>query len=62
LKEHDDTHLEANQFRIVTEATAAAGVAATGLASTMVTDIVTRLTRVDMRHDNLRRRLPAPPT
>jgi hypothetical protein len=52
------TRLEVGQGQLITEAKAAAGVAATGLASAVVTDIVTRVTRIEMRQDDHQRRLP----
>jgi hypothetical protein len=39
------THLEAGQEQLITEAKAAASVAATGLASSVISDVVTRVTR-----------------
>jgi len=54
------THLEASQERLITEAKAAAGVAATGLAGSVISDVVTRLTRIEMRQDEIQRRLPPP--
>src|SRR4051794_4882572 len=54
------THLEASQEQLITEAKAAAGVAATGLADSMIYDVVTRLTRIEMRQDEIQRRLPPP--
>jgi hypothetical protein len=56
------THLEAGQGQIITEAKAAAGIAATGLASSVISDVVTRVTRIEMRQDDdMQRRLPPPP-
>ena len=55
------TYLEAGQGRVVTEARAAAGAAATGLAGSVISDIVTRVTRVEMRQEDMRFRL-SPPT
>ncbi len=52
------THLEAGQGQIITEARAAAGAAATGTASLMIADIVTRVTRIEMRQDDTTKRLP----
>jgi chromosome segregation ATPase len=54
------TNLEASQGQLIAEARAAAGAAATGLAASIVADIVTRVTRVEMRQDDLQRRLPPP--
>jgi hypothetical protein len=36
------THLEAGQRQLITEARAAAGMAATGLAGSVISDVVTR--------------------
>jgi hypothetical protein len=55
------THLEASQGQLITEAKAAAGVAATGLASSVISDVVTRLTRIEMQQEAMQRRLPAAP-
>jgi hypothetical protein len=52
------THLEAGQGQLVSEARAAAGIAATGLAGAVISDVVTRVTRLEMRHDDVARRLP----
>lgn len=54
------THLEAGQGQLITEAKAAAGVAATGLAGSVISDVVTRVTRIEMRQDEIQRRLPPP--
>ena len=54
------THLEAGQEQLITEAKAAAGVAATGLASSVISDVITRITRVEMRQDDIQRRLTPP--
>jgi hypothetical protein len=54
------TRLEAGQGPIISEARAAAGVAATGLASAMIADVVTRITRLEMRQDSLNARLQPP--
>jgi len=54
------TRLEAGQGPIIAEARAAAGVAATGLASAMIADVVTRITRLEMRQDSLNSRLQPP--
>jgi hypothetical protein len=54
------THLEAGQAQVITEAKAAAGVAATGLASSVISDVVTRITRIEMRQAELQQRLPPP--
>jgi hypothetical protein len=52
------THLEADQGKLIIEAKAAAGVAATGLAGSVISDVVTRVTRIEMRQEDLHRRLP----
>jgi hypothetical protein len=54
------THLEAGQERLVTEAKAAAGAAASGVATTIISDVVTRVTRIEMRQEEAQRRLPPP--
>jgi hypothetical protein len=54
------THLEAGQEQLITEAKAAAGVAATGLAGSVISEVVTRITRIEMRQDEIQRRLPPP--
>ena len=54
------THLEAGQEQLITEAKAAASVAATGLASSVISDVVTRVTRIEMRQEDIQRRLPPP--
>jgi phage shock protein A len=56
------THLEAGQGQLITEAKAAAGAAATTVAGGVISDAVTRLTRVEMRVDEAERRLLPPPT
>jgi hypothetical protein len=52
------THLEADQGQLVTAAKAAASAAAVGLAGSVISDIVTRVTRVEMRQDDIQRHLP----
>jgi cytidylate kinase len=54
------TRMEARQGELVTEARAAAGIAATGLASSVISDVVTRVTRIEMRQDDWQTRLPPP--
>lgn len=58
------THLEAGQGQLVTEARGAAGAAATMLAGSVISDVVTRVTRIEMRQDDIQRRFlpPASPT
>jgi len=60
LLENRIIHLEADRSQLVTEARAAAGVAGTNMASIIVSDVVTRITRLEMRHDDLQKRLPPP--
>jgi hypothetical protein len=43
------THLEAGQRHLIVEAKAAAGAAATAVAGAVVSDVVTRVTRIEMR-------------
>ena len=52
------TRLEAGQHHVVTEAKAAAGIAATGLAGSVISDVVTRVTRIEMQQADVLRRLP----
>ena len=52
------THLEAGQAQLITEAKAAAGIAATGLAGSVISDVVTRITRIETRQDEIQRLLP----
>jgi hypothetical protein len=52
------THLEAGQERLITEAKSAAGSAATVVAGSVISDAVTRLTRIEMRQEDFQRRLP----
>ncbi len=53
------THLEAGQGQMISEARAAAGIAATGFASSIVSDVVTRITRLEMQQ-SAHRQLPHP--
>ncbi len=55
------TRLEAGQGNLLTETKAAAGLAAAGLASSIISDVVTRVTRLKMRREERERRLPPPP-
>ncbi len=50
--------LEAREGQVITEAKAASAAAATMVASAVISDIVTRVTRVEMRQDDLQKRLP----
>ncbi len=52
------TRLEAREGQVITEAKAASAAAATMVASAIISDIVTRVTRVEMRQDDLQKRLP----
>ncbi|MGH9440432.1 MAG: hypothetical protein ACRD22_21870 [Terriglobia bacterium] len=54
------THLEASQAQIITEAKAAAGSAATIVAGSVISDAVTRILRIEMRQEEIQRRLPSP--
>ncbi len=54
------TYLEAGQGQVVIEARAAAGVAATHLASSVISDVVTRITRVEMQQQGIQQRLTPP--
>jgi phage shock protein A len=54
------TRLEAGQSQLITEAKAAAGIAATGLAGSVISDVVTRITRIETRQDEIQRLLPPP--
>jgi hypothetical protein len=58
------THLEAGQERIVTQAGAAAhtaaSAAATGIAGSALTEVVTRITRIELRQEEIQRGLPPP--
>ncbi len=52
------TRLEAREGQVITEAKAASVAAATMVASAVISDIVTRVTRVEMRQDDVQKRLP----
>lgn len=54
------THLEAAQGQLVVEAKAAAGGAASAIAGAVISDIVTRVTRIEMRAEQAQRSLPPP--
>jgi len=43
---------------VISEARAAAGMAATAMGSSIIADVVTRVTRLEMRQDEGLRRLP----
>lgn len=55
------THLEAAQGQLVVEAKAAAGGAASAIAGAVISDIVTRVTRIEMRAEQAQRSLLPPP-
>jgi phage shock protein A len=50
---------EADRSQLITEARAAANVAAVGVASATISDVVTRVTRIEMQQNNLQARLPS---
>ncbi len=53
--------LEAEQTQIITEARSAATAASTMVAGNVISDVVTRITRLERRPDRIeRRRLPPP--
>lgn len=54
------THLEANQAQLIVEARAAASTAASAAAGGMIADVVTRLTRIEVRAEEVAKRLPPP--
>jgi len=54
------THLEATQGQLVVEAKAAAGGAASAIAGAVISDIVTRVTRIEMGAEQAQRLLPPP--
>jgi cytidylate kinase len=58
MLEHRMTHLEAGQGQVIIDARAAAGMAATGMASSIIADVVTRVTRLEMRQGEEIRGLP----
>ena len=47
------THLEANQAQLIVEARAAASAASTAVTGGVISDVVTRLTRLEMRAEQL---------
>ena len=51
------TRVEAEREMLIIEAKAAAGAAAPGLAATMMSDVVTRVTRIEVRQEDAQRRL-----
>jgi hypothetical protein len=54
------THLEANQRNLIVEARAAASAASTAVAGAVISEAVTRLTRLEMRTDEFANRLSPP--
>jgi hypothetical protein len=61
LLEDRMTRLEAARGQLVVEAKAAAGGAASAIAGAVISDIVTRVTRIEMRAEQAQRSLPPPP-
>ena len=53
------THLEANEGQLIVEARAAASAASTAVTGAVISDVVTRLTRLEERADKLPK--PSPP-
>jgi hypothetical protein len=58
--EEQVTRLEASHPQIIAEAKAAAGAASTLITGAVIADIVTRITRLEVQQDELRRRLVPP--
>ena len=54
------TYLEANQGQLIVEARAAAGTASTAVAGAVISDVVTRLTRLEISSEEVAKRLPPP--
>ena len=54
------TYLEAHQDQLIGEAPAAASAASTAVAGGVISDVVTRLTRLEMRADEVAKRLSPP--
>ena len=54
------TYLEAHQNQLIGEARAAASAASTAVAGAVISDVVTRLTRLEMRADEVAKRLSPP--
>lgn len=54
------THLEADRGQMITEAKAAAGIAASAVAGNFLSDVITRITRLEMRQSEAPA-LPKPP-
>ncbi len=53
-------YLEANQDKLVGEARSAASAASTAVAGAVISDVVTRLTRLEMHTEEIGKRLQAP--
>jgi hypothetical protein len=51
---------EAGQDQLVTSAKAATSVTAAGVAGSVISDVVTRVTRMEMRQENLQSRVSPP--
>jgi len=54
------TTREANQDKLVGEARSAASAASTAVAGAVISDVVTRLTRLEMHTEEMGKRLQAP--
>lgn len=54
------TRLEASQSQLIAEARGASAAAASAVAGAMMSDVVTRVTRIEMRAEEVARRI-APP-
>jgi hypothetical protein len=54
------THMEAHRDRLIIEARSAASAASTAAAGAVIAEVVTRLTRVEMRAEELAKQLPPP--
>ncbi len=52
------THLEAKQGQLVDSAKAAASVTASGVAGSVISDVVTRVTRIEMHRATIQGHLP----
>jgi len=54
------THLEADRGQMITEAKAAAGIAASAVAGNFLSDVITRITRLEMRQSEAAAQLRSP--
>jgi hypothetical protein len=54
------TYLEAHQDQLIGEARSAASAASTAVAGAVISDVVTRLTRVEMHAEEITKRLSPP--